>query len=148
MIRRLWDVGAVEILPAGTVKYRKARGVEPERLVVAQENRRKYDRSRVQMMQGYAETSDCRRVYILDYFGETGHTPCGFCDNCQAGRSVDHTKEERALPPGSIGIHKRWGRGQVLRYEGDRATVLFDEVGYRSTNPAKMEKDREELNGS
>ncbi|MCW5582079.1 MAG: HRDC domain-containing protein, partial [Luteimonas sp.] len=30
---------------------------------------------------GLCETAGCRRVRLLDYFGETG-TPCGNCDNC------------------------------------------------------------------
>jgi ATP-dependent DNA helicase RecQ len=28
--------------------------------------------------------------------------------------------------------HAEWGSGMVLRYEGDRMTVLFDDVGYKT----------------
>lgn len=38
-------------------------------------------------MQGYAETSGCREVYLRTYFGETGAEPCGTCDNCRKGSS-------------------------------------------------------------
>ena len=28
--------------------------------------------------------------------------------------------------------HAEWGDGVVMRYEGDRIVVLFEEVGYRT----------------
>jgi len=28
--------------------------------------------------------------------------------------------------------HTRWGEGLVVRYEGDKMVVLFDEMGYRT----------------
>jgi ATP-dependent DNA helicase RecQ len=28
--------------------------------------------------------------------------------------------------------HAEWGAGMVLRYEGDRMFVLFDDVGYKT----------------
>ena len=33
-------------------------------------------------MKGYAETSECREVYLLKYFGQMDAKPCGKCDNC------------------------------------------------------------------
>ncbi|MBI4862362.1 MAG: ATP-dependent DNA helicase RecQ [Candidatus Riflebacteria bacterium] len=42
---------------------------------------------RLDTMVRFAEARECRRDAILDYFGETGHTPgCGRCDACQHGR--------------------------------------------------------------
>src|SRR3712207_8273472 len=49
------------------------------------EQREKVDQSRVEMMRGYAETTDCRRQFLLGYFGEQLDEPCGNCDNCSAG---------------------------------------------------------------
>ncbi|MGQ4482890.1 RecQ family ATP-dependent DNA helicase [Streptomyces sp. SAS_276] len=42
----------------------------------------KLERSRVDMMRGYAEATDCRRRFLLGYFGDAGPVPCGGCDNC------------------------------------------------------------------
>ncbi len=42
--------------------------------------------ARLQAMVAFAETSDCRRVPLLAYFGETyAGDGCGQCDNCLAG---------------------------------------------------------------
>ena len=34
------------------------------------EARRKFDRSRLEMMRGYAEHDHCRRAFLLTYFGQ------------------------------------------------------------------------------
>lgn len=33
-------------------------------------------------MNGYANTKNCREVYLRTYFGDEGAQPCGHCDNC------------------------------------------------------------------
>src|SRR6476646_8238344 len=37
--------------------------------------------ARLDAILGLCETTECRRVRLLDYFGETGRA-CGNCDNC------------------------------------------------------------------
>ncbi|HET9657238.1 MAG TPA: RecQ family ATP-dependent DNA helicase [Kineosporiaceae bacterium] len=43
------------------------------------------ERSRVEMMRGYAETTGCRREFLLGYFGELYSPPCNACDVCDPG---------------------------------------------------------------
>ncbi|MER5516482.1 RecQ family ATP-dependent DNA helicase [Streptomyces sp. NPDC002763] len=43
---------------------------------------RRLEQSRVDMMRGYCETTDCRRRFLLGYFGESVPVPCGACGNC------------------------------------------------------------------
>ena len=44
--------------------------------------------ARLQAMVRYAEATECRRVPLLAYFGETYESArCGFCDNCLAARA-------------------------------------------------------------
>lgn len=40
----------------------------------------------LQEMAAYAETSVCRRKFILNYFGEKMENDCGYCDNCKRDR--------------------------------------------------------------
>jgi ATP-dependent DNA helicase RecQ len=95
--------------------------------------RRRIDLTRVEMMRGYADTTGCRRQFLLGYFGADLPHPCGFCDTCAAGSAeeevpVGHT----GFPVQSRVLHARWGEGIVMREEDDRVTVLFDEEGYRT----------------
>jgi ATP-dependent DNA helicase RecQ len=89
-------------------------------------------RSRLEMMRGYAETTGCRRQYLLGYFGEQLDSPCGNCDTCDTGtarrRSSDADDE---FPRNSSVRHTEWGHGVVMSVEQDRLTVMFDDEGYR-----------------
>lgn len=99
------------------------------------------DRSRVDMMRGYAETRGCRRRFLLGYFGESLPAPCGRCDTCRDG-AADEAGTVSALPspggyssvlaPNTRVVHAEWGQGVVMTGEHDRVTVLFDDEGYRT----------------
>src|SRR5829696_6547513 len=93
--------------------------------------RRGVERSRVEMMRAYAESRDCRRGLLLNYFGEPFELPCNRCDNCEAGL-VAEDAGERPFALGARVAHGEWGDGTVQRYEGDKMVVLFDEAGYRT----------------
>ena len=101
------------------------------------------DCTRVEMMRGYAETRDCRRQFLLGYFGEVLAQPCGNCDRCTAnaveGREPEEAQEP-ALPVDTPVEHREWGPGVVISGEPDRITVLFDDYGYRTLS---MEAIRE-----
>jgi len=125
------------------------------------EARRTVDRSRIDEIRGYAETRTCRRRYLLTYFGEPYDADCGSCDRCEAaaakparpdgpagrdtapcqtgggrtpaaGETPASQVAEHGFPVGAKVRHPQWGTGQVVRDEGDRLTVLFDDAGYRT----------------
>jgi ATP-dependent DNA helicase RecQ len=130
---RLADVGFVTLLPDGQVT--KGHGVAiddaAEAAASAQQSTREYERTRVEMMRGYAETAECRREYLLSYFGEAFAAPCGNCDNCDAGM----TGPDVGAQPFQVGSrvrHRELGDGAVQRYDRDTVVVLFDEHGYRT----------------
>lgn len=133
----LEEVSMIEILPGGEVVARKkVTDVEriSEEVVAARESHRQYNQSRIEMMRGYAEVQDCRRAYLLNYFGEQFQKPCNHCDNCEAGLVVldQESSTRNPFPLESRVSHKFWGEGQVLRYEGDKIVILFDKVGYKT----------------
>jgi ATP-dependent DNA helicase RecQ len=134
-LQRLDDAGAVVLAPDGTVRPAAA-AVEDEAAVAAaveaQEQHRQVERSRTEMMRGYAETAGCRRAYLLTYFGEVFAGPCGACDNCQAGRVSQSAASARPFPLTSLVHHAAWGEGQVIRYEEDKIVVLFETAGYKT----------------
>jgi ATP-dependent DNA helicase RecQ len=84
------------------------------------------------MMRSYCETTACRRQFLLGYFGEELAEPCGHCDCCRSGTAGERSGGERPFPVGSTVEHDDWGAGQVMHYEEDRVTVLFEGIGYRT----------------
>ena len=136
-INRLEEVGAVKVLPGGDVlPAGKKLDVEQaaEEAVREHETYRRYRIGRVELMKDYAETRDCRRRYILNYFGEPLPKPCGYCDNCESGAVKEHKAENQDLPfpLKSHVTHKKYGQGVVMAYEGDKVIVLFDTEGSKS----------------
>jgi ATP-dependent DNA helicase RecQ len=104
-----------------------------DRAVEIVDDRHTIEKSRVEMMRGYAETPGCRRQFLLGYFGEALEQPCDRCDNCDAGRGAEQPDpSESPFPISSRVRHPEWGLGTVTEYEGDRLVVLFDEAGYRT----------------
>jgi ATP-dependent DNA helicase RecQ len=97
------------------------------------ESRIRMDQSRLEMMRGFAETSGCRRQYLLGYFGEELKEPCGNCDNCAAGTAVDLTADDDGAFALQENVrHRDWGAGVVMSVENDRITVLFEAEGYKT----------------
>ncbi len=99
------------------------------------EHHERVDQSRVEMMRGYAETTECRRQFLLGYFGEQLEQPCGNCDNCSAGLASERSAGgagDDPFPPQSPVEHAEWGPGIVMRVEDDRVVVLFEDVGYKT----------------
>jgi len=88
--------------------------------------------TRVEMMRGYAETEDCRRHFLLGYFGEELPGLCGSCDNCGDGSAQALSDVDTGFAVQARVRHAQWGPGIVMREEDDRITVLFEEVGYRT----------------
>ena len=106
------------------------------------EAHRSLDRSRVEMVRGYAETDRCRSTYLLGYFGEEPEGPCGHCDNCDNGTAA--AAEEDADPGYSVQTqvrHREFGEGTVMEVEADRITVLFADVGYRTLSIELVEEE-------
>ena len=111
-----------------------------ERAVELAEARQRVDRSRIEMMRGYAETDGCRRQFLLGYFGEDLPEPCGNCDTCTDGSAQEEDYDGGSaaaaggepFPLQAAVVHKDWGPGLVMRHEEDVITVLFEQEGYKT----------------
>jgi ATP-dependent DNA helicase RecQ len=93
------------------------------------------------MMRGYAETTRCRRQFLLGYFGEQLDDPCGNCDTCADGSAAQSdagADDDVPFAAETPVEHSEWGAGVVMRVEGDRLVVLFDEVGYKTLGIAAV----------
>ncbi|WP_427917187.1 RecQ family ATP-dependent DNA helicase [Streptomyces sp. cg40] len=81
----------------------------------------KLEQSRVDMMRGYSETTDCRRRFLLGYFGDSVRAPCAACDNC-TGAVVKAAGRLRRGRSGDAGHpYKAAARRRPWRRAGARA---------------------------
>jgi len=106
------------------------------------ERRREYDQSRLRMMEQYAQTTGCRREFILNYFGERYHRAnCDACDNCLKGRAGDDRVEKIAFAfsLGDRVRHEVWQEGVVQRVNQESVIVLFPTVGYKTLSIPAVE---------
>jgi len=151
-VNRLQEAGAIEVLPSGEVTATE-NAVDLEAIAAAAkaaEERKEYEALRIEKMRMYAEIADCRREYLLKYFGEEAPARCANCDNCEAKpheeaprrKAAPQTRRRASRPAATPQdapfplktrvIHKEWGKGVVEGYEADKITVLFDDVGRKT----------------
>ncbi len=130
-VTRLVDLGAAAWEANGEVRWTGALSVTQALRASATETKREdeVERSRLEMMRRYAEHRDCRRSFLLTYFGQSYRGPCGRCDNDSMLVARPAIVEPFAV--GERVLSERWGEGTVQRYDGDQLTVLFDRHGYR-----------------
>ena len=147
MLSYLEALDAVKLLPNGEVMpLRRPPDLQKlaEKVLQLHDNRRQVVKSRLAMIQGYAEATNCRREYLLNYFGEGLDEACGFCDNCEQSSTTEESEESDPLPfpLNSQVAHTAWGKGMVMRYEGDKIVVLFDTVGYKTLSLEIIKEQR------
>jgi ATP-dependent DNA helicase RecQ len=115
------------------------------RAVASADSRNRIEQSRIAMVRAYAETTQCRRTFLLGYFGEERPEPCGDCDTCDSGSASAHPTIDRDVADDEFAVdttvrHNRWGEGTVMRVEPDRITVFFDDEGYKVLSRQDIEE--------
>ncbi len=144
-LHRLEEIGALRENNDGTLEL--LRQITPDEAIntaLAQEKHRSFAKSRLEMLQRYAELGKCRREFILNYFGEGYEEPCNNCDVCLSKDKNATTSQAMPNTPFPLGArvrHAEWGQGAVMRYEEDKMTVLFDEAGYKTLAVAVVVKN-------
>ena len=80
----------------------------------ADEHFKRLQSTKLDAMLGLCETLGCRRVRLLNYFGQEGQ-PCGNCDTClNPPVSFDGTVEVQKLLSAIYRVDQRFGAGHVL----------------------------------
>jgi len=144
LLNLLEEAGLVD---SGRRGVRATASVEPAEAAAlateVAESRERIEQSRIAMMRNYAETSRCRRQFLLGYFGEDLPEPCGNCDTCSSGSAYETDAPAAATSAPTTGNggetyapetnvrHREWGAGTVMSVEDDRITVFFEEEGYK-----------------
>ncbi len=142
-VNLLEQTGTVGVTADGRLEYRDS-GADPgqavEQGIEVAEAHQRLIRSRIEMMRGYAETTGCRRQFLLGYFGEQLEEPCGNCDTCIAGTAEAQSSVGGTFPVNSIVEHAEWGLGTVMSADDEKVVVVFDEHGYKTlSTPAVLQ---------
>src|SRR4051812_6591503 len=145
-INLLEQAGAALTAPSGELEYLDhsvpAAAAVAAAVDVAETNQ-KLIRSRIEMMRGYADTVECRRQFLLGYFGEGLPAPCGNCDTCESGTAdqVAGPSADARFPANTPVTHVEWGQGVVMVANAATITVLFGEVGYKTLSRSVVEEE-------
>jgi ATP-dependent DNA helicase RecQ len=137
-LHRLQEAGVVDVRDDGTVSPVRGADLDAgvDEAAELEVDHEKFERSRVEMVRGYAEHETCRRAFLLGYFGEAFDPPCGNCDNDDAGHGVradgGDAAAEGPFRTGERVQHPEFGEGTVQHVEDGIVTVVFDRVGYKT----------------
>ncbi|MFZ4690430.1 MAG: DNA helicase RecQ [Polymorphobacter sp.] len=81
----------------------------------ASEQRKTEETRRLNALIAFLETGGCRRVPLLEYFGEPKPPPCGNCDNCLNPPALqDATEAARKLLSAVFRTGQRFGVGHLI----------------------------------
>ena len=106
-------------------------------------------RGKLDALLGLAEATDCRRVRLLGYFGETSK-PCGNCDNCLTPPQVwDGTDAARKLLSTIYRVHQQsgisFGAGHIMDILRGKSTDKVKQFGHDSLSTFGIGADFSEV---
>ena len=111
--------------------------VKPEQLDIdfqALKVRKAYELTKLDQVMDYATTEECRRSFLLRYFGETAKGDmCGACDRCKTRETRAGSREDDSDPAlvikilsGIARLKGRFGAGMAARVlTGSKDRMLF-----------------------
>lgn len=136
--------------------FAAAPGREREEVVEAvradEESQRRIRESRVAVMRSYAETTRCRRIALLDYFGVESPERCGACDRCDdadrsargpAAEAADRAADGHGVEdPGRDDPGREGLRRESLRRDGLRPDHPVRHAEWGAGTVVSVEDDR------
>ncbi|MEQ9060670.1 MAG: DNA helicase RecQ [Gammaproteobacteria bacterium] len=81
----------------------------------ADDEHKRIERHKLDALLGWCEATTCRRLPLLEYFGERRGEPCGNCDNClEPPRTFDATEDAQKLLSCIYRTGQRFGAAHVI----------------------------------
>src|SRR5690606_10341596 len=100
--------------------------------------------TKLEALLGLCETAGCRRVRLLDYFGEAG-APCGNCDNClEPPQTWDATDAARKALSCIYRTGQRFGAVHLIDVLRGRVTDRVTQWGHDKLNVFGIGADLDE----
>ena len=97
----------------------------------AGEERKAAESKRLGALIAFLETGGCRRVPLLEYFGEPKPDPCGNCDNCLNPPALqDVTEAARKLLSAAYRTGQRFGVGHLIEVLTGKAGEKITRFGH------------------
>ncbi len=91
---------------------------------------RRVEAGKLDALLGYCEAASCRRVILLDYFGERT-APCGNCDTCLTPPELwDGTIAAQKFLSGVLRTGQRFGAGHIIDLLVGKGTARMAEFGH------------------
>jgi ATP-dependent DNA helicase RecQ len=83
---------------------------------------------KLKQMQDFAESENCRRQYLLQYFGESAPAYCGSCDYCLSSlEERDATEDAQKLLSAIVRTGERFGAGYIIDFlRGSASEKIYD----------------------
>ena len=107
--------------------------VQQRRMIEQSEGSEDYRRvcfAKLEALLGLCETASCRRVRLLDYFGETS-SPCGNCDTCiETPRTWDATEAARKALSCIFRTGQRFGSRHLIDVLRGNDTQRVEQWGH------------------
>ena len=98
---------------------------------VAGEEQKRVERGKLDALLAWCETTDCRRVFLLNYFSEAA-TPCHNCDTCLNPPEIwDGTQAARKALSAALRTGQRFGAGHLIDILRGKATDKVQQFGHQ-----------------
>ena len=105
------------------------------------EEQKRVERRKLDAMLAYCESARCRRVVLLNYFGEAA-TPCGNCDVCLDPPEVwDGTVAAQKALSAALRTGQRFGAGHLIDILRGKASDKVKQFGHDSLPTFGVGKD-------
>ena len=132
-LQMLYEQGWVEVRPDGKYTVARPEVDRPSIDFRPFRERRTRDNARLKKMIAYTDSETCRRVHILNYFGQTFSSPCHHCDVC-----APNTESVMMTVPAGEMIHTTAESDRVARVILQAVSALGGRLGRTTIRDALL----------